>query len=131
MPIFALSNAGVTLSGDFTQSLQSPVTIGVIVALLLGKLIGVSGTALFLQKLKIITIPSELTTMHIIAAGFLCSIGFTMSLFIASLAFTNPEHLLYAKIGILTASITGGLIAFVLLKKSSATIIAPTLDTTL
>lgn len=115
MPIFALANAGVTLSTETASSTTSFVAIGIIVGLLVGKFIGIVGVSSLMVKLKIATLPEGMNFKHLIGAGFLASIGFTMSLFVANLAFKNNDLIQQAKIGILIASLIGGLIGFLFL----------------
>ncbi|MFY7743038.1 MAG: Na+/H+ antiporter NhaA [Flavobacterium sp.] len=115
MPIFALANAGVTLSAETAETGTSYVAIGVALGLLLGKFIGIVGTSTLFIKLKLAPLPDGMNFKHLIGVGFLASIGFTMSLFIANLAFTNPNYIHQAKIGILIASLIGGIIGFTFL----------------
>lgn len=115
MPIFALANAGVTLSAETAETGTSYVAIGVALGLLLGKFIGIVGTSSLFVKLKLAPLPDGMNYKHLIGVGFLASIGFTMSLFIANLAFTNPIYIHQAKIGILIASLIGGIIGFTFL----------------
>ena len=118
MPIFALANAGISFA-DVTLSaiFSTNVALGVAAGLLLGKVIGVVGTSTMLIKLKIATPPTGMTTRKLLGVGFLAAIGFTMSMFITTLAFTDPTHLVQAKIGIFTASIIGGVLGYWLLNK--------------
>ena len=115
MPIFALANAGVTLSTETASSTTSYVAIGVVVGLLVGKFIGIVGVSSLMVKLKIASLPEGMNFRHLIGAGFLASIGFTMSLFVANLAFKNNDLIQQAKIGILIASLIGGLLGFLFL----------------
>jgi Na+:H+ antiporter, NhaA family len=97
------------------------VALGVALGLLLGKVLGVVGfTAVFI-KLKIAKLPEGMNIRNLLGIGFLASIGFTMSLFITSLAFTHEEYQTHAKIGIFAASIIGGIIGYVILNKNSKT----------
>ncbi|WP_461534242.1 Na+/H+ antiporter NhaA [Sinomicrobium sp.] len=118
MPVFALANAGVTFSGDFWANITSNVSVGIICGLVIGKFIGVVGFTKLMVKLKIASLPSDLTWKHIYGVAFLAGIGFTMSLFITELAFkTNAaEFILEAKMGVFAASTIGGLIGYFLLK---------------
>lgn len=116
MPIFALSNSGVDLSGDLVAKFQSPVTIGVMVGLMFGKVFGVVGFAYLLIKLKWASLPFGMNMKHLVGAGFLAAIGFTMSLFISGLAFKDPLLQAEAKLGILVVSILGGVIGFLLIR---------------
>ncbi|WP_086047955.1 Na+/H+ antiporter NhaA [Hugenholtzia roseola] len=120
MPIFALANAGVALSGDIGAAFKSPVALGVMFGLILGKVVGIVGFVFLFEKLKIVKLPKSLTYLHLIGVAFLAAIGFTMSLFITSLAFENETYILQAKIGILSASFIAGLIGYFILKFSLA-----------
>ncbi len=120
LPIFALANAGITISGDILNHLFSPVTLGVMLGLLTGKFLGITGVAFLLLRLRVAVMPSGLSFYHMVAAGFLGAIGFTMSLFITSLAFTKPEYVLQAKLGILIASVTGSIIGYILIRRVPA-----------
>jgi NhaA family Na+:H+ antiporter len=115
MPLFALSNAGVTLGIDVIDTMFSPVALGVFFGLFAGKLIGVYGFSWLFVKLKIGKMPHQMTKRHLLGVSFLASIGFTMSLFIANLAFNDPIYIQEAKIGILLASILAGLVGFLFL----------------
>ncbi|WP_268225271.1 Na+/H+ antiporter NhaA [Sinomicrobium oceani] len=118
MPVFALANAGVTFSGDFWSNITSSVSIGIILGLVVGKFIGVVAFTKLMTKLKIASLPSDLTWKHIYGVALLASIGFTMSLFITELAFkTNAEeYILEAKMGIFAASMIGGTLGYFILK---------------
>lgn len=120
IPIFALANAGVSLDIDLDVLLSTNVALGVALGLLIGKVIGVVGFTVFLVKMKIAPLPYGMNMKNLFGLGLLASIGFTMSLFITSLAFTNPEYMIQAKIGIFAASVIGGLLGYLLL--SSGTI---------
>lgn len=115
MPVFALANAGVVLSGGITQHLSEPVTLGVVLGLLLGKSIGVGLASWLAVKIGIAMLPFVVNWNHIHGAAWLGGIGFTMSFFIAALAFPNQELLAAAKFGILAGSLTAGMIGFVIL----------------
>ncbi len=106
IPIFALANAGLHLSGEIGKVASDPVTIGVFFGLSVGKPIGVIGACWIACKLNIAALPTGVTWRHIIGAGCLAGIGFTMALFIANLAYKSaPIHLDAAKLGILSASL--------------------------
>lgn len=117
MPIFAFSNAGVSLGGLSFQEFVHPVTLGVFFGLLAGKFLGVVGMSWICIKLKWAELPSDVTFRHVIGVGFFAGIGFTMSLFITNLAFSSPELVVHAKFGILAASFVAGLVGFLFLKK--------------
>ncbi|MBK9097556.1 MAG: Na+/H+ antiporter NhaA [bacterium] len=120
IPIFALANAGVTLAGiDVLESLLSPVSLGIILGLFVGKQIGIFLFSFAAVKLKLASLPEGVNLKNLFGAGILAGIGFTMSLFIAGLAFSDPELLDLAKIGILTGSLLSGIVGFVFLRSSS------------
>lgn len=96
----------------------SAVTLGVALGLLLGKVIGVSVLSAIVMKLKWVPTPKGMTTRKLFGLGFVAAIGFTMSLFITELAFDtqlHPEFPNQAKMGIIIASVIGGIIGFLLL----------------
>lgn len=106
VPLFALANAGLYL-GDLqpAQALGNPVTLGILLGLTLGKPVGIATFTLALSRWFHIELPQGVTARHIIGAGCLGGIGFTMSLFIDGLSFTDPQTLDFAKLGILAASL--------------------------
>jgi NhaA family Na+:H+ antiporter len=118
MPVFALSNAGVSLTEDLLQQLTSPVTMGVFAGLLMGKVIGVIGITTIFTKLGWAELPEGMTPLHLVGVGFLAAIGFTMSLFIAGLAFTDATHIAEAKLGILLASVTASFAGYFIIRKA-------------
>lgn len=118
IPIFALANAGISIDINMEQLLSTNIAIGVALGLLIGKIVGVVGSTLLLVKLKVAPFPEGMNVKNLFGIGFLASIGFTMSLFITSLAFTNEEYMLQAKIGIFIASIIGGVVGYFLLSRS-------------
>lgn len=108
MPLFALANAGVSLAGVTFNSFLNEVTLGVALALILGKLVGIVGFSFVLTKLTPLSLPTGMTFCHLVGVGFLAGIGFTMSIFVTELAFMGHENAKIlaeqAKLGILTAS---------------------------
>ncbi len=117
MPLFALANAGVALDADVGSTLTSPVSMGVILGLLLRKPIGVVLFAWLAVRMSIASLPEGVSWRHLLGVGYLAGIGFTMSLFIAGLAFDNSSLLVSAKVGILFSSILAGLIGWLLLRR--------------
>ena len=115
VPLFALANAGIELSGETFSSLLHPVTIGVVLGLVLGKFVGVVGFSFLLVKTKIAVLPRGVNWTQICGVAFLAGIGFTMSLFISELAFTDPAIILHAKLGIMIASVIAATLGFVVL----------------
>ncbi|MBK0370847.1 Na+/H+ antiporter NhaA [Flavobacterium agrisoli] len=116
VPIFALANAGISINVDFNELFNTNIAIGVALGLLIGKVVGVVGFTLLLVKLKVAPFPKGMTVANLFGLGMLAAIGFTMSLFITSLALTDPTHITQAKIGIFSASIIGGLLGYFILK---------------
>jgi Na+:H+ antiporter, NhaA family len=119
MPVFALANAGVQLQADQLQGMIAPVSVGVFFGLLAGKVLGVVGITLILIRLKIASMPDGMNMWHLFGAGFLAAIGFTMSLFITDLAFSDTTFIFQAKVGILSASIIASIIGFFLIRKGN------------
>lgn len=120
MPIFALANAGVEIpTENLAAELLHPVTFGVLTGLLLGKFLGVFGTVYLACKFKIGSLPAEISYGHLAGMGLLAGVGFTMSLFINNLAFTDKELVESAQLGVLLASLTAGVSGFVLIKRFS------------
>lgn len=115
VPIFALANAGVTLSLDSLVGGTSTVAFGIVAGLVLGKPIGLLGASWLIVRLGIAGLPQGVHWRHMVGVGFLAGIGFTMSLFIASLGFGEGELLEVAKLGILSASLLAGIIGTLLL----------------
>jgi NhaA family Na+:H+ antiporter len=120
MPVFALANAGVALRGDASPDVASPVTLGVIVGLLLGKPVGIFLASWLAVRSGLAELPQRVTWQGIHGAAWLGGIGFTMSLFIGGLAFADPALLANAKIGILIASTLAGITGYALLSRSLA-----------
>lgn len=117
LPIFALANAGISLAGvSFETLFTTHIAVGVFLGLMIGKVIGVVGTSLLFVQLKIAALPQGMNRRNLLGLGFVAAIGFTMSLFITSLAFTSPEYQVQAKVGIFTASILAGAIGYFILK---------------
>lgn len=109
MPVFALANAGVVLGGGIREALSEPVTIGVALGLVLGKPIGILSASWLAVKIRLAKLPPGVNWNGIHGAAWLGGIGFTMSLFVAALAFPDQELLANAKIGILAGSLFAGL----------------------
>lgn len=118
IPIFALVNAGITIDlSSIGESLSSPISLGIIAGLILGKVMGIFGVAWLAIKLRVATLPADSTMKQIFGVAFLGGIGFTMSIFVAELAFKGNATFIYqAKVGILLASLLSGLIGYFWLK---------------
>lgn len=119
IPIFALANGGLSIAIDAEQLFSTNVALGVALGLLVGKVIGVVGVTLLLVKLKVAPFPTGMNVKNLFGLGLLASIGFTMSLFITSLAFQSQEYMTQAKVGIFVASIIGGVLGYMLLSRQS------------
>lgn len=116
MPVFAFFNSGVSLDGFSLKNVFNPVISGVFFGLFLGKQIGIFGSFFLLIKIKIASMPDKAKLKDAYIASILCGIGFTMSLFIAALAFEqNTAQLVEAKVGILLGSLASCVYGSVLL----------------
>lgn len=115
MPLFAFANAGVRVVGHVREASRHPVMWGVLLGLLLGKPIGISLFAWLSTRLRFAVRPAETTWWQVVGASVLCGIGFTMSLFIATLAFGEGYLLYMAKIGTLCASTLASICGVLLL----------------
>ncbi|GAA4446798.1 Na+/H+ antiporter NhaA [Nibrella saemangeumensis] len=116
LPLFALANTGIILESSFVQSLTTPDSQGILLGLLLGKPVGVLLMTWLAVQFRIGSLPEFVGWRHIIGAGFLSGIGFTMSIFIAILAFDNPDFIKSSKITVLTASAIAGIIGYIILR---------------
>lgn len=119
MPLFALSNTDILFSGMLFQSLTQPLSLGIIGGLVLGKVIGISTFAYLSVKLKLSNLPDRVNWKQLIGAGFLGGIGFTMSIFIALLSFHTPEQQNLSKLAILIASLSSGILGYLMLRSTS------------
>ena len=118
MPVFALANAGVSFDGiSLSGAFSTNIAAGVMFGLLVGKPVGIVLSVVLLSGLRLASPSPSLTMRRLWGIGFLASIGFTMSMFISTLAFTDAEYLVQAKLGIFAASIAGGFIGYRLLRK--------------
>jgi NhaA family Na+:H+ antiporter len=119
VPIFALANAGVELSSDSVEAaLRSPVTVGIVLGLVLGKLVGVGSFTWLAVRLGLCELPSGANWAKVLGIGGVAGIGFTVSLFITNLAFESPDITDQAKIGILVASTIAALIGAGIIRSS-------------
>ena len=104
MPVFALANAGVVVSGGSGTSASWTVSIGVAVGLLLGKPTGILLASWLTLRFRLGILPAGISTRHLAVLGVVAGIGFTMALFISQLAFSDPSLIAAAKLGVLAAS---------------------------
>jgi Na+:H+ antiporter, NhaA family len=122
MPVFALANAGVAIrvaeGGGVAELFTQPITLGIVAGLVLGKQVGVLLFAWLASAVGLAALPAGASWRQLWGVSLLCGIGFTMSLFIAGLAFADPGDLDAAKVGILAGSLVSGVAgALVLLKR--------------
>ena len=118
IPLFALANAGIAIDfSSISTTIMEPVSMGIMGGLILGKVLGIFGVAWLAIKLKIASLPQDSSLNQIFGVAFLGGIGFTMSIFVADLAFiNNPELIFQAKVGILAASLFAGLFGYLWLR---------------
>jgi NhaA family Na+:H+ antiporter len=115
IPVFALANAGVVISGNL--DLDISLVTNIIICLVLGNSIGISSIVLFAKKIKLIEVPEDISNTQIVGVSFLAGIGFTMGIFIASLAFAgNQIYIDSAKIGIIIGSFISAILGFIILR---------------
>ncbi|HJL14113.1 MAG TPA: Na+/H+ antiporter NhaA [Sandaracinaceae bacterium LLY-WYZ-13_1] len=118
LPLFALANAGVRLDGDPTEVVTDPIAIGIVVGLVVGKPIGIGGFARAAVALGLADLPEGVRWRHVFGAGALAGIGFTMALFIGSLAFDDPGAVVTAKLAIVGASVLSAAVGASLLARA-------------
>ena len=116
LPIFAFANAGVSFSGMKLNLLWDPVTLGIILGLFFGKQIGVMLFTYLGSILKICKLPSDISWAQYYGLSLVTGIGFTMSLFIGSMAFTDPEYQTSVRLGVLIASLLAGIFGYLTLR---------------
>jgi NhaA family Na+:H+ antiporter len=116
LPIFAFANAGVSFSGMKLNLLLDPVTLGIILGLFVGKQIGVMLFTYLGSILKICKLPSGISWKQYYGISIVTGIGFTMSLFIGSLAFADPEYQTSVRLGVLIASLLSGIFGYLTLR---------------
>jgi NhaA family Na+:H+ antiporter len=117
VPLFALANAGVPLAGDIVATASEPVVLGVLLGLVVGKQVGITLAAWLVVRVGLAALPDGVSWRHIYGAAWLGGIGFTMSLFVADLAFAGTPALDLARIGILAASIVAGAGGYLVLRR--------------
>jgi len=115
VPLFALANAGIRFPEDVGAALSQPVVIGVVAGLVLGKQLGITAAAWLVVRAGLASLPAGVAWRHMYGVAWLGGIGFTMSLFVAELAFPDPVLEDAAKLGILLASVIAGLGGFLVL----------------
>lgn len=116
VPVFGFANAGVSLEGTSFEALIAPLPLGIAMGLFLGKQIGIFMSVWISVKLGIAVRPTNASWMHVYGVALLCGIGFTMSLFIGGLAFTDPAQGDAVKIGVLMGSILSAILGYMILR---------------
>jgi NhaA family Na+:H+ antiporter len=120
LPLFAFANAGVTMTGSVIELASNTVFLGVLLGLVLGKPLGIALAAWLAVRSGLAHLPAGMTCADVLALGFLAGIGFTMSLFVGQLAFTDHALVDAAKLGTLCASAIAGSVGFALLRRVTA-----------
>lgn len=116
LPLFALTNADVSfIGGDLGAIFSNPAMYGVFFGLVLGKPIGILVFSLLIVKTKLASLPENVNWAHMLGAGILGGVGFTMAIFVANLAFDDPQTVAAAKLAILAASLVAGVVGFLVL----------------
>jgi NhaA family Na+:H+ antiporter len=121
LPLFTLANTAIPIRAEFVSSLGDAHAIGIALGLIIGKPLGILSTVFLILKLKIVKLPKSVRWIDLLAMGTLAGIGFTMSIFITQLAFTNEVHVQSSKLMILIASSLAGFLGLIIfsLKKQS------------
>jgi NhaA family Na+:H+ antiporter len=127
VPIFAFANAGVVLTGISLSDLFAPLPMGIAMGLILGKQIGVFGATYVTVRMGFARLPQGVTWAHIYGLSCLAGIGFTMSLFIGGLSFSDAEMMNQVRLGVLSGSIISAILGYVVLM---ATTSKPAVDAT-
>jgi Na+:H+ antiporter, NhaA family len=117
LPLFAFSNAGIPFAGMSLDILLTPVTLGIMLGLVIGKQVGVFLFSYLSVKLGIVSLPHDIKLPHLYGVSILCGIGFTMSLFIGILSFGNSELVVNTRVGVLLGSVISAVIGYLVLKR--------------
>lgn len=118
IPIFAFANTNITIENEMIQGLTSPLGLGIGMGLIFGKPIGIVLSAFICSKFKIGQLPEGSNFKHIIGIGLLAGIGFTMSIFISNLSFSDSTFVEEAKLAVLCSSLIAGILGFILLRST-------------
>lgn len=121
MPLFALANTAIVFPPNIAEALNGNLSWGIIAGLLLGKPLGICLASYFMVRKNYAQLPSKTNWMQMIGASILCGIGFTMSIFIATLAFSSVDEQNISKISVLIASVAAMIIGFVWLRFTKPT----------
>ena len=130
LPLFAFANTGLSLTGFTLGTLLEPVPLGIALGLFIGKQVGVFGFCFLAAQLRLVALPAGVSWLQMYGVSILCGIGFTMSLFISSLAFTGGSHFASSdRLGILMGSLVSAAVGYIVLRlalKSAATAVPVT-----
>ena len=118
LPLFAFFNAGVRVDDKILETLTNPISLGIIAGLFFGKQIGVTVFSWLAIKSKKADLPDGVNWLQIYGTSCLAGVGFTMSLFVAELAFKDEAHIAEAKLGIICASVLSGIVGALILRKA-------------
>lgn len=116
LPVFAFANAGVSFSGITLAALSAPLPLGIAAGLFAGKFVGICGASAALIGLGLGKLPAGASWPQLAGAAALCGVGFTMSLFIGSLAFEEPEYFTPIRLGVIAGSLLSGITGYLLLR---------------
>ncbi|MDM1043151.1 MULTISPECIES: Na+/H+ antiporter NhaA [Empedobacter] len=119
IPIFAFANTNITIVNEMLEGLTAPLGLGIGMGLILGKPLGIVLSTFLCYKFGIGQLPEGSNFKHIIGLGLLAGIGFTMSIFISNLSFTDTVLIEEAKLSVLLASIISGILGYIILRKSN------------
>lgn len=122
LPLFALSNTAITFPKNLLQSIITPNSLGILFGLVIGKFLGIFCISLLAVRLKLASLSADLTWRHVLGISLLGGIGFTMSIFIANLAFTESSVITSSKIAILLASVFSAIAGLIILKRKAKNI---------
>ena len=120
VPLFAFANAGVSLAGITAATFLQPITLGVAAGLVIGKQLGIFGACWLGVKMGLARLPAGTSWTAIYGVSLLCGIGFTISLFIGALAFTDEASVSAAKLGVLAGSLVSGVAGWLVLRRLGA-----------
>jgi NhaA family Na+:H+ antiporter len=123
VPIFAFANAGVSLAGVSLSSLAAPIPLGIIAGLFVGKQLGVFGASIAAIKVGIAERPVDASTTQLYGIAILTGIGFTMSLFIGTLAFDDESVLAQIRLGVLAGSLLSAIVAATILLAARTSVV--------
>ncbi|HEY0677543.1 MAG TPA: Na+/H+ antiporter NhaA [Chitinophagaceae bacterium] len=119
LPVFALANTAIVFPNDIFAGLTTKNSLGIMLGLIGGKLLGIAGASLIAVKSGFANLPAGVNWQQLTGVAFLGGIGFTMSIFITNLAFDNPETIISSKLSILIASVIAAVLGLMLLKNST------------